>query len=148
MYDHPTLEQLIDAARAHFEANVIPAVRADRKLYFQTLVAINVLRIAERELEHGADHAAAEWQRLNTLENVDSPLPPRLDALKTALAERNQTLARGIRYGDYDDEDSRAALFEHLQMSVMEQLQVANPRFLGRLLLEKSDPTQDAWADR
>ena len=51
MIDRPTLAELIDAARMHMETNVIPAVREDRKLYFRTLVAINVLKIAERELE-------------------------------------------------------------------------------------------------
>jgi hypothetical protein len=132
--DSPTLAQLIEATRQHLEQNVIPAIRTDPKLYFQTLVAANVLSIAERELTLGADHAAAEWERLNVLNGDDLPMPPRLDALRSALAQRNQALAQAIRQGDYDSDEQAAVLLKYLQAGVNEQLQVSNPRFLARVL--------------
>ncbi|TVR24324.1 MAG: hypothetical protein EA396_01550 [Anaerolineaceae bacterium] len=146
MYDKPTLTQLIDAARLHLQASIVPAVRADRKLYFQTLVAINVLHIAQREIEHGDEHASAEWRRLAELDGRHDEPPAPLSALQAALDTRNQALAQAIRAGDYDDQPS--ALFAHLQTTAIEALQVANPRFLGRLLAEKNDPALDAWHGR
>jgi len=50
VYDRPDVSELIDAVRQHLEQQVIPAVKDDPKLYFQTLVAANVLKIAGRDL--------------------------------------------------------------------------------------------------
>lgn len=146
MYDKPTLTQLIDAARLHLQDSVVPAVRADRKLYFQTLVAINVLHIAAREIEQGDEHASAEWRRLAELDGHDAAPPAPLAALQAALDTRNRALAAAIRAGDYDDQPS--ALAAHLRATAIEALQVANPRFLGRLLAEQNDRSLDAWHGR
>ena len=148
MYDRPTASELIEAARMHMEAAVVPAVRADRKLYFQTLVAINVLKIVEREIELGAEHAHAEWQRLNQLQGMEKPIPAQLSQIKAGISERNATLCAAIRDGDYDTAEKRQALFEHLQQSTVEQLLVANPRFLGKIQQEIEDPSLDAWENR
>lgn len=146
MYDRPHLDELLDAARHHMEESIIPAVRADRKLYFQTLVAINVLRIAGRELEHGDAHARAEWQRLSQLMHTDDPLPTDRTEAQAALMARNQQLAEDIRAGTFDD--NPRAVFDHLMTSSIEQLEVANPRFLQLLVLEANDQQRDAWHNR
>lgn len=139
MYDRPTLTELIDAARMHLETSVIPAVRADRKLYFQTLVAINVLKIATREITLAPQHAAAEWDSLNTLENINSAPPTHLAELQAALAARNQALCEAIRAGEYDSPDRKAALFTHVMATSIAQLEVANPRFLQTLAAEDAN---------
>lgn len=148
MLDQPNAAELIDAVRMHLEQAIIPAVRADRKRYFQTLVAINVLRIVMRELELGPEHARAEWRRLNALLGEDVPMPETLTAIQQALDSRNAALSQSIRAGDYDDGDQRGALFDHLKASVIEQLLVSNPRLLGTLQQEESDPALDAWEGR
>ena len=144
MYDRPNLSELIEAARLHMETAVIPAVKADRKLYFQTLVAINVLKIAERELLLGDAHAQAEWESLNTLEGVDTPIPNRLSDIKDALSERNAALSAAIRTGAYDD----TVLLHHLKMTTTNQLEVANPKYLEKLAYEDAHPEADAWQNR
>ncbi|GAB4512829.1 MAG: DUF6285 domain-containing protein [Anaerolineae bacterium] len=146
MYDRPTLEELIEAARLHIESTVVPAVRGDAKLYFQTLVAINVLKIAGRELQLGDEHAHAEWERLNVLERVEQPIPSRLPEIKAALAARNAGLSTAIRAGVYDADPN--ALFAHLKATVSAQLEVANPRFLKTLMDEEANPERDAWHNR
>ncbi|MFW5748296.1 MAG: DUF6285 domain-containing protein [Chloroflexota bacterium] len=146
MYDRPDATELIEAARMHLETAVIPAVKADRKLYFQTLVAINVLKIVEREHVLAPGHAAAEWTRLNDLEDTSAPVPPTLAALRAALADRNAQLCADIRSGKYDE--APEDLFDHLKATVIEQLEVANPRFLARLTAEDADPSRDAWYRR
>lgn len=148
MYDRPTANELLEAARMHMETAVIPVVRENRKLYFQTLVAINVMKIVERELDLGAKHAEAEWGRLNALEGVELPLPNSLQQIQAGLAERNAALSAQIREGEYTDEEKRAALFDHLLATTVEQLTVANPRFLGKIQQEMQDPTLDAWEGR
>lgn len=136
MYDRPDLTELLDAVRQHLENVVIPAVRADRKLYFQTLVAINVLRIATREIAHAPDHAAAEWARLNALTHERDAAPTALADLVAGLAQRNRALCAGIRAGYYDAPDRQAALYAHVMASSIAQLEVANPRFLQTLAAE------------
>lgn len=148
MYDRPTAAELLDAARMHLETAVIPVIREKRKLYFQTLVAINVMKIVGRELDLGAEHAEAEWDRLNALTGAYTPLPPRLEQIKAGLAERNTELSTHIREGAYTDDDQRGALFDHLLATTVEQLTVANPRFLGKIQQEMQDPSLDAWEGR
>ncbi len=134
MYDRPNLPELIDAVRLHLETNVIPAVKSDPKLYFQTLVAINVLKIAQRETQLSWAHLRAEWDSLNALEAEDHHLPADpLDAL-TALDARNLILCEDIRQGLYDDR--RDALFQHLIAVTCAQLEVANPKFLQTITAE------------
>lgn len=147
MFDRPTLAELIDAARMHMETQVVPAVREDRKLYFRTLVAINVLKIAERELELGAGYAAQAWERLNEIEGVQMPLPQNEKALREGLAERHAALSARIRAGNYDTGDN-TGLFEHLKASTVAQLEIANPKYLQRLAAEDANPELDAWNER
>jgi hypothetical protein len=127
MYDRPTLTELITAVRQHLENEVIPATKAlNHKLYFQTLVAVNVLRIAERELILAEPHLQAEWKRLNALLG-EQPLPNEPTARRAALAERNRALCAAIRAGHYD---SSQDLLRHLKACAAEQLEVANPKWL------------------
>lgn len=134
MNDRPTISELLIAARQHFEAQVIPLTKqTNAKLYFQTLVAVNVLRIVERELALGAGHARAEWQRLNALLG-EQPAPASDTALYQALAERNAALCADIRAGAHDD--ASPALFAHLKACASEQLAIANPKYLATLAHE------------
>ena len=50
MTDRPTAAELVEATREYLEAEILPALD-DQRLRFRTLVAINALRIAQRELE-------------------------------------------------------------------------------------------------
>lgn len=136
MYDRPNTQELLDAARLHLEQNIIPAVKSDARLYFQTLVAINVLKIVRRELAFAPRHAAAEWASLNVLEGVEAAPPHDLASLQAAISERNQQLCTAIRAGDYDTGEKRGNLLEHVKAVTIAQLEVANPKFLQTLLKE------------
>lgn len=143
MYDRPSARELIEAVRQHLEAHVIPVIKGDAKLYFQSLVAANVLRIVERELVHGEAHAQHMWDGLNALENASRPAPASASALEQAITERNRALCAAIRAGDYDNETRRAALFAHLHNITLAQLEVANPRFLTTLAQEAQRGSND-----
>ena len=132
MFDHPTAAELIAAARMQIEQYVIPAI-ADPRLRFQTLVAANVLAIAERELAAGAAALVAAWRRLADLEEFADEQEPAGAALHAALAEQNHRLCARIRAGEYDDGPPRQALLDHLLETARAELAVANPRYLERV---------------
>jgi hypothetical protein len=135
MYDRPNMLELVAAVQQHLENHVLPVAKAaNYRLYFQTLVAVNVLRIIEREIELGETHAQAEWARLNMLLGGE-PLPPTLHELQAALQTRNTALCAAIRAGQYDE---HLALFEHLKATTLEQLAVANPKYLSQLQAEET----------
>ncbi|GIK66821.1 MAG: hypothetical protein BroJett018_46150 [Chloroflexota bacterium] len=139
MYDLPDASRLIEAVYQHLEMNIAPMLKADaaqRKLYFQTLVAINVLKVAERELVLRPRHLKAEWGRLNRLQEIDLHMPENSEELADLLARRNIQLCTDIRDGQYDSPENASALLAHLMMTVQEQLEVANPRFLQGLAAE------------
>lgn len=134
MYDRPTAQELLAAACQHIEQELLPlAKNTNFKLYFQSLVALNVLRIVERELQYRSTHLQAEWSRLNMLLSGEAA-PSSESALIERLAQRNQSLCEQIRAGAFD---TNRALFEHLKASSIEQLQVANPKFLQALAQEQ-----------
>ncbi len=137
MYDRPHADELLEAAWQHLEQFVAPALKSDRKLYFQTLVAINVLKVVAREQRCRPDHLRAQWNRLNAMQDVDLPLPSEWDESLAALAIRNRELCYDIRAGRYDSDFLRETLYEHLYATTLEQLEVANPRYLQQLASEE-----------
>lgn len=137
MYDQPDAQALLRAVWMHLEENVIPALKHDRNLYFQTLIAANVVGVVERELQYGPIHLKAQWNRLNAMQDVDLPLPGEWEEAVEALKIRNRELCYDIRAGRYDDDFFKEALYEHLLATTMEQLQVANPAYLQRLAEEE-----------
>jgi hypothetical protein len=130
MYDRPSATELLEAARHHLETQVIPVAHSTNfKLYFQTLVSINVLKIVAREISMRGGHLRAEWSRLNMLLG-GAEMPTSDGDLALSLRARNDELCQRIRAGEFDDD---RALFQHLKATTTEQLEVANPKFLQQL---------------
>jgi len=130
MYERPALNELLKAVQDFLETQIAPIVKDESKLYFHTLVALNLLKIAEREVEMASKHERAEWERLNGLQGVDIAAPMNVPDLKGGLTRRNQLLTQAIRMGEYDDGTPHALLLAHLIATAREQLEVANPRYL------------------
>jgi LPS O-antigen subunit length determinant protein (WzzB/FepE family) len=117
------------AAREQLKSQVLPAIE-DPGLRFRTLVAANVLAIAERELALAPELLEAEYARLKTLLGAEGDAQS-LEALSDQLLER-------VSAGQYDEGPERQALFEHLTQSAIEKLQIANPKFLARIEAEQA----------
>lgn len=138
MYDQPTASDLLEAATQHFEQHIVPLAKAtDRKLYFQTLVAVNVLKIVRRELAHQNSYSRAQWSQLNDILG-EQALPPDADHLYLALEERTAHLCTLIRQGKFDDDET---VFKFLMNSTIGQLDVANPKYLA--MLQAEDDSSD-----
>lgn len=131
MYDRPTLTELLSAAETHLADKILPLARSqNHQLYFQTLVAINVLKIVGREYTIRPFHLRAEWTRLNMVIGQDMPVIDSDDDLEVAIQAANKTLCQRIRAGEFDED---YALFQHLIARTIEQVEVANPKFLQAL---------------
>lgn len=136
MFDRPTLTELLEAAAGHLSAQVLPAVRSDPKLYFQTLVAVNVLTIVERELKQGTDALRRAWADLNTLDGDTAPCPEDPAAARTEFDRRVADLCARIRAGEHDGEDHDSPLYHFLLAQTIRALEISNPRLLGAIASE------------
>jgi hypothetical protein len=101
-HDRPTPQELAEAVREFLQEEILP-ILDDHRLRFRTLVAINGLGIAEREL----------W----------ATTPPQLSKQR----EEDWELARRIRAGDVPD--NAVAI---LKEQVAQKLRVSNPRALAK----------------
>ena len=108
-HDVPTAAQLVEAVREFVEGDVMEATEG--RVRFHARVAVNALRMVERELALGEGQAAAHREALAELGMADE-------------AE----LAAAIRDGRLDDR--RAEVLDVLRRTVRAKLEVANPRYL------------------
>jgi hypothetical protein len=109
LHDLPDAAGLVEAVREFLEGDVLGATEG--RVQFHTRVAVNVLRMVERELREGEALLAAHTEGLAAL-GVDD----------------ERALADAIRRGDLDDrlEDVRS----FVESTVRAKLEVANPRYL------------------
>jgi hypothetical protein len=112
--ERPTAAELVAAVADFLDREVAPTLEG--RLGFHAKVAVNALRIVERELATGPGVAAAEVVRLRALTNADTDLPT-LNAL----------LAAKIRAGELSIEDDR--LRDHLVRSVLSRIAIDNPKY-------------------
>ena len=61
LHDRPTPQELAEAVREFLQHEILPIVD-DHRLKFRTLVAINGLGIAERELAATASQREQDWE--------------------------------------------------------------------------------------
>jgi hypothetical protein len=116
--ERPSAAELIAAVADFIEKQAAPQL--DAHTAFHAKVALNVLRIVEREIERdrrgGADDA--ELVRLRGLCRIGE------DAGITAL---NRELCERIADGRIAIDDP--ALLEHLMLSVLDRIAVDNPKY-------------------
>ena len=71
-HDRPTPQELAEAVREFLEAEILP-VLGDHRLKFRTLVAINGLGIAERELAATSLPREQDWELARRIRAGDVP---------------------------------------------------------------------------
>jgi aminoglycoside phosphotransferase (APT) family kinase protein len=110
LHGRPTVGELVEAVREYLERDVMAGTEG--RLQFHARVAVNALKIVERELEHGEEMAAAHAARLKKLGYAD-----------------DAALAAAIRSGELDGRIDEVTTAVHA--SVLDKLLVANPKYLG-----------------
>lgn len=136
MQDHPTANELIDAV-AHFLGTELAPTLSDPRQKFRALVAANVLAIVSRELTSGDALLQVEWHRLNALMGEDAPgqdVAQEVGVMTRALCVR-------IRAGDADGGAFHDAVLAHVEHTVLEKLQVSNPKYLERVIQKPAKKT-------
>ena len=127
MQDRPTTRELVEAARELFERELLPTI-TDPRLRFRTLVALNALGMAEREMFAGDVFVDEELKGLRALLGVaDAPLPESRAAKESEAWAHRATLSARIREGTAPE---GTAAF--LRASVGYKLSIASPRFVSR----------------
>lgn len=109
LHEHPSALELAEAVREFLQNDVFPATEG--RVQFHTRVAINALRIIERELRDGPEQERTHHDRLTTLGLADDT--------ELAVAIRDASL--DDRYGEVVDTVTAA---------VAAKLAVANPRYM------------------
>ena len=109
LHDRPTAVELIEAVREFLETDVAGAT--DGRVRFHARVAVNVLRMVERELADGSAMASAHDARLASLGMAD-----------------DAELSAAIRSGTLDDRWDEVVAT--VRSSVEDKVAVANPTYL------------------
>ena len=81
-HDRPTPRELVEAVREFLEREILPTLD-DHRLRFRTLVALNALGIAERELAE-LPEAEPDWELARRIRAGDVP-EDAVDRLKTEV---------------------------------------------------------------
>lgn len=139
MQDHPTAHDLILAV-AQFLNTELALTLHDPRQKFRALVAANVLQIVARELEMGDGQLHAERERLNALLNENASS----ENVRQDVERMTRVLAQKIRAGDADAGEFHEAVFAHVEQTVIEKLQVANPKYLERVIKEPANLRESA----
>jgi len=129
MQDRPTSRELLDSVAQFLDSELIPTLN-DPRLKFRARVAANVLNILAREVELSDTQLRAERERLAALLN-ESVLT---DDIPNDVERLTRELAQQIRAGDADEGTFHDAVFAHVEQTVIEKLQIANPRYLKRVI--------------
>ena len=114
LQDRPTAPELLDAVAGFLEQDVAPLL--DARLRFHARVAVNVLRILEREWEMAPAQRERQRELLRALLGRDGE-----------PAELWAGLARAIREGALDG--SRSDVLAALREITAQKLAIANPGY-------------------
>lgn len=121
--DRPSTNELLEAVTEFLQEKVIPQV--DKATAFHSKVAINVLNIVAREIQHSEEILTQERERLIS---ILSPLEiTDLDINHSTTDELNRALCQAIADNHIDIDDKNLA--DHLWLSVMDKIKIDNPKY-------------------
>jgi len=112
--NRPNAQELVESVREFLEDKVQPAL--GEQLSFHTRIAINILKIVERELELGPKLNREEIERLGQILGQEG-----------GLEELNAALCEKLKNGEIDYQNQE--VIEHLRLSTMGKLSIDNPEY-------------------
>lgn len=139
MQDRPTALELLQAIRDLLQKEILPSL-TDQRLKYHTLIAINVLRILEREVPDEDARLRAELGALHELLDRPAVVPPSDPALlRRRVLEANRELCERIRQGLADAGPWRGRVLSHVRAAVEEKLRINNPTQLAEFVAEQQE---------
>jgi hypothetical protein len=140
MQDRPTIPEALQATRDFLAQDLLPTL-TDPRLRYHLQIAINVLRIVEREAEGEDARLRAEHRALRDLLGLPAAAPPEDPAaLRREVLEANGALCDRIRRGDADAGPWRERVLAHVAARVADKLAVNNPAVLAAFRAETAAP--------
>lgn len=131
MQDRPTTGELLEAVREFLERDVLPSLAGQGPRY-RLLIALNLLRVVEREIPGREGRLRAELANLADLLGRPGRGPaPDPAGLEDRVREANRELCDRIRAGAADAGPWRDRVLEHLESMVEENLAVNDPQRLA-----------------
>jgi len=128
--DRPTTVELLEAVREFLEHDVLPSLVLHGTRY-RMLIALNVLRIVEREIPGREARLRRELLALADLLGRPRAAPPAdAELLETRVQEANRELCERIRAGEADAGSWRARVLAHVGAMVEEKLRINDPQRL------------------
>ena len=122
--NRPNIKELVEAVREFLENKIQPAM--DGQLSLHARIAVNMLKIVERELSLGPGLEEQELERLKSILKQDG-----------TLAELNATLCEKLKNKEINYQDKN--LVSHLRLSALGKLAIDNPNYSAyKRAMEKS----------
>jgi hypothetical protein len=118
--ERPTAAELVTAVADFLEKKAAPELLGHTAFHLK--VAINALRIVERELKDGDDFTRDERERLVALLDGDAT-----ELASASLAELNRALCERIDDGRLAVDDG--ALRNHLMRSALARMAIDSPKY-------------------
>ena len=112
--NRPNIKELVEAVREFIENKVQPEIQG--KTAFHSRIAVNALKIVERELEHGVRLNREEQARLVKILGQEGD-----------LQDLNNRLCQALQEGDMDYNDPE--LLSHLRLTAIGKLSIDNPKY-------------------
>ena len=129
MQDQPTVRKLLKGIYEFLETAVVPALH--EPLRFHTRVAANLLRILQREIEAEPRLIAEERRRLRELLGKKGGAQGR-ETVVEEVRQLNEELCALIREGRADQGSWRDDVIEHVRLTLVDKLKVADPSMIER----------------
>jgi hypothetical protein len=129
MQDRPSAAELVRAVKEHFEREVLPVLE-NAKVRYQSLVALHVLSVVERELAHGERALREELASLRALSGGAAEEGATLKEIEDLVRRGTQALCAAIRSGQAGDP---ARVRAHVRGVVLAKLAIANPAYTSLL---------------
>lgn len=118
MMDRPSLLEIVTAVREFLDTQALPQLQGHTAYHGR--VAVNALKIAERELAGGADAAAVELEGLRALLG---------DGTEGDLEQLNRRLCEAIRQGEMGFQTP--GLAAHLRRTTIDKVAIDQPGYSG-----------------
>ncbi len=127
MHDRPTVDELLHAVELLLDEQLVPSLDGARK--YNARVALNVIKMVRRELQHEERQVDAEWRGLDIVLGA-ATRPATLLATKEALRGRSAELSERIREGHADAGEFRELVVAHVRDTVHAKLEVSDPAWV------------------
>lgn len=117
--------RLTDAIRERLEKELIPNLQKS-KVRARTVVGMNVLAIAEKQIGKGLPANPEEWERLRTFVKEQPEVLSMVDTFEQAVAKVEAEISVKVRDAEADEGKLRKGMMEIIRAVVLKKIAEAS----------------------